>query len=357
MHSKGECMNLIHKWLAALAVAGLAGCGGGSQDATVASVASGPQAAVATLPAQSQALAAGTLSASDAANQLMDFGESAYRQYFPTAESTQSSAPFLYRYYPSTGVYLGVALSSMGGYSPGGVYVMGGPFGNAPAYVGPLTSFTTPVCTPAIAGSNYFPLSGGSRWIYTTTGVSAPTVVRVIGSQQVAGQNGVVVETADGSDGSVVQDIYVASSAGIDDYAGAGADPVNQGLSGIRLMNFPIQVGAQVRQADITVDGGTDYDGDGRTDPIRVQVGLTVVGFETLANFGNALHQREDVVETLVPTSGAAAVDLYVTIDDWYVDGVGLVQEIVHTTGTGVDHSTTMTLASYRVGTCTGGTP
>jgi hypothetical protein len=345
-------MNLIHKWLAALAVVGLAGCGGGQADVPARS---GPQAAIATSRAQALAVSAGSLSASDAANQLMDFAESAYRQYFPTAEPTQSSAPFLYRYYPSTGVYLGVALSSDGGYSPGGVYVMGGPFGNTPAPVGPLTSFTTPVCSPAPTGNNYFPLSGGSRWIYATSGVSAPTVVRVIGSQQVAGQNGVAVETSDGTDGSVVQDVYVPSSAGIDDFAGAGADLVSQGLSGIRLMSFPIQVGAQVRQADITVDSGIDYDSDGRTDPIRVQVGLTVMGFESLSNFGNALRQREDVVETLVPSGGGAAVDLYVTIDDWYVDGVGLVQEITHTTGTGVDHATTMTLASYRVGTCTGG--
>jgi hypothetical protein len=348
-----ERMTWIGKWLAAMAIAALAGCGGGSGEATATA---DPQTAVATLRAQSLALAAGNLSAADAANQLMDFAQGAYRQFFPTAEPTLSSAPFLYRYYPATGVYLGVVVSADGGYSPGGVYVMGGPFGNAPAYVGPLASFITPVCAPGATGGNYFPLPAGSRWIYTSTGATSPTIVSVAGTQLVAGRNGVAVETVDGSDGSVTQDLYVVSSAGVDDYTGPGADPVSQALSGIRLMTFPIEVGAQYSQADITVDSGIDFDGDGKTDAIRVQAGLTVAGFESVSNFGNALHQREDIVETLIPSSGLASVDAHITIDGWYVDGVGLVQEVSHTTGSGVNHSTTRTLTAYRVGTCTADT-
>jgi hypothetical protein len=355
MKSAGEYMALVWRWLGAAVIAVVAaGCGGASQDEPAAS---GPQAAVATLRAQSLALSAAGVSAADAANQLMDYGQRTYPQYFPTAEPTQSAAPFLYRYYPSTQIYLGVVVSANNqGYVPGGVYVMGGPFGSTPAYVGPLASYITPVCSPGANGSNFFPVPAGSKWVYSSTDATTPTVVSVLGHQAVAGQDGVVVETADGSDGSVTQDIYVVSSAGVDDYAGAGADPVSQALSGVRLMNLPIQVGAQYPQADVTVDSGIDFDGDGRSDAIRVQANLTVVGFESLSAFGNALHQRENIVETLIPSSGAAGVELDVSIDDWYVDGIGLVQEITHVTGAGTDQSTTRTLTSYRVGTCTSDT-
>jgi hypothetical protein len=52
----------------------------------------------------------------------MDYGQRNYPQYFPAAEPTQSAPLFLYRYYPSTGIYLGVVVSANNqGYSPGGV--------------------------------------------------------------------------------------------------------------------------------------------------------------------------------------------------------------------------------------------
>lgn len=74
---------------------------------------------------------------SAAADQLMNFAERAYPQYFPSHEASLDLPPYRYRFYSGTGVYLGVA--------GGMVYVIGGAFGAAPSAVGPLTNYITPV--------------------------------------------------------------------------------------------------------------------------------------------------------------------------------------------------------------------
>jgi uncharacterized protein (DUF1800 family) len=51
------------------------------------------------------------------ASELMDWAEHAYSSYFPGPQTDQTSAPYLYRYYPATGNYLGV--------SNGRVYIYG----------------------------------------------------------------------------------------------------------------------------------------------------------------------------------------------------------------------------------------
>jgi len=69
------------------------------------------------------------------ATQLLDWAELAYPQYFPTHEADLSSAPYVYRYYPATDNYVGVA--------EGMVYVLGPVAGSStiPSAVGALTDF------------------------------------------------------------------------------------------------------------------------------------------------------------------------------------------------------------------------
>lgn len=90
-------------------------------------------------------------SVEELAGQLMNFGERNFPQFFPDRTATLSSPPFLYRFYPRTGVYLGVVVQPGLGFTMDGVYVMGGPFGSAPMYVGQLTSFINPNNLPAAA--------------------------------------------------------------------------------------------------------------------------------------------------------------------------------------------------------------
>jgi hypothetical protein len=97
-----------------------------------------------------------------AAEQLMNFAQtSVYASYFPGSPQTQSFAPFRYRAY-SNGVLLGVVVTAGMGYTMNGVYVMGGPFGPSPVYVGLLTDFITPTDpnpTPGGTGNGCFDLS------------------------------------------------------------------------------------------------------------------------------------------------------------------------------------------------------
>lgn len=81
----------------------------------------------------------------EAVRQLMDFAEAQYPAYFPSHPATLTAQPFAYRHYGETGVYLGVATQQNSPYTYGGVYVLGGPFGGAPVFVGHLTNFIKPV--------------------------------------------------------------------------------------------------------------------------------------------------------------------------------------------------------------------
>lgn len=84
------------------------------------------------------------LSSEETARQLLDYAERQYPQLFPNRLSTQSSPPFLYRYHPSTGLYVGVAVTNTGGYVQDGVYVMGGSFGAVPRPVGRVRDYISP---------------------------------------------------------------------------------------------------------------------------------------------------------------------------------------------------------------------
>jgi hypothetical protein len=74
----------------------------------------------------------------------MDFGERVYPEYFPGHPATGVYEGYLYRFYPATGVYLGVR--------DGGVYVLGGPFGDTVRFVGLLTQYITPKLRPVSSG-------------------------------------------------------------------------------------------------------------------------------------------------------------------------------------------------------------
>lgn len=88
----------------------------------------------------------GAASPADAIKQLLDHGEKSYSQYFPSHQETLVYEKYRYRYYENTGVYLGVAteVAPGDGLVEGGVYVMGGEFGDIPTYVGSITNFITP---------------------------------------------------------------------------------------------------------------------------------------------------------------------------------------------------------------------
>lgn len=136
----GRVKGLVRALITVTVTMLLAACGG-SRETTSAT----PQEAVTVLRARALAAAATAVSPEEAARQLLDFAESQFPQYFPSSQATAALAPFVYRYYSQTGIYVGVVITSGQGYNYLGVYVMGGPFGTQPVFVGPLASFITPV--------------------------------------------------------------------------------------------------------------------------------------------------------------------------------------------------------------------
>lgn len=111
----------------------LSACGGGD--------ASDGQAAVVT-SSDDRRLPLAVAKAPDATS-FLDWAERAYPQYFPSHQANLSLSPYVYRYYPETGNYIGVPGST--------VSVLGPVSGNGVANVGSLSDFACQV-TPADCG-------------------------------------------------------------------------------------------------------------------------------------------------------------------------------------------------------------
>lgn len=144
----------LNRWIGWWALAGsaaLTACGGGetAAEATPTTVAGGLRAHVLQLNAS-----AGTVTAAEAARQLMDFGERTFPNYFPRHQATQVFGPYLYRYYAETGNYLAV-------YN-GHVYVTGTAFGADLVDVGALSQFITPVAGATATLTS--PSTGKAAW-------------------------------------------------------------------------------------------------------------------------------------------------------------------------------------------------
>ncbi|TXI29345.1 MAG: hypothetical protein E6Q60_04320 [Nitrosomonas oligotropha] len=70
---------------------------------------------------------------------LLNWAEKTFPQFFPSPQATQNIEPWLFRYYPETGVYAGVNKSD------NAVYVLGGPWGNNPTLIDTLANLISQV--------------------------------------------------------------------------------------------------------------------------------------------------------------------------------------------------------------------
>jgi len=141
-------MSIIRQFALALAAILIAGCGGGSPEPEALS----PQVMRAAQPAA----AAASVTPAAAAELLLNTGESAYPALFPGHQATQTFGPFAFRYYPTTGMYLGVVITSSAAYTLNGVYLVGNGFGTlaSPKYVGLVTDFVAVTIDPGLVYKN-----------------------------------------------------------------------------------------------------------------------------------------------------------------------------------------------------------
>jgi hypothetical protein len=123
------------------------------------------------------------VSSSAAAELLLNAAEAAYPALFSGHQATQAFGEFSFRYYPQTGMYLGVVTSASAHYTLNGVYVVGGGFGTLahPGYQGQVTSFIN------------VDIGGG-----TTTGHTLVVTVNVMGQSSTITVNNVPAPTTQG---------------------------------------------------------------------------------------------------------------------------------------------------------------
>jgi hypothetical protein len=165
---------LLSAWFAMLA--SLTACGGGGLDDAQ------PVARQALASAAASQDPFGGFDKNTVSNQLLDFGEQRFPQFFPGHGTTGAFQQYLYRFYPTTGVYLGVDQNT------GGIYVMGGPFGAAPTFEGALTSFITPrgatsvnvgnawhnLLTVTASWQTNWTAPDGGKWVFTASTAAGP---------------------------------------------------------------------------------------------------------------------------------------------------------------------------------------
>jgi hypothetical protein len=132
----------------------------------------------------------GIASPNAAVEQLLHFGEATLPQFFAPESQTAVFGRFRYRFYPATGIYLGVAVGVLpeDGLVEGGVYTMGGVFGDTPSYRGQLTSFITPTTavefspvatSVGTAGGTAESVGGGIRLLIPEGALAASTLITI----------------------------------------------------------------------------------------------------------------------------------------------------------------------------------
>jgi hypothetical protein len=162
-------MSIVRQLALALAAILIAGCGGGSPEPEVFSA----QAMRAAQPA----VAATSVTSAQAAELLMNMAESTYSFLFPGHKTTLTAGPFAYRYYPETGMYLGMVIASSGGYNLNGVYLVGNGFGTLanPRYMGLVTEFVAVTIDPGITYKTLsITVNVGGYGSYTTQVANVP---------------------------------------------------------------------------------------------------------------------------------------------------------------------------------------
>lgn len=176
----------VRQLLALWALAwGLVACGGGEVSTQLDRQAATFRDAVrAAAPAGSRtmrplAASSSVVDPADAAEQLLDFAEAVYPEYFPGHPVSGLWEGYRYRFHAATGIYLGVRDAQ--------VYVLGGVFGQEVLHVGALEQFITPVVRPLAALDPC--TSGGADWALAST--PTPTRGRNVAAM-VAGCTGAI---------------------------------------------------------------------------------------------------------------------------------------------------------------------
>ncbi|MBP6057348.1 MAG: hypothetical protein KA524_02825 [Nitrosomonas sp.] len=132
---------------------------------------------------------------------LLNWAENTYPEYFPTHQNTQNIDPWIFRFYPETGIYAGVNKTD------NNVYVLGGPWGDTPTVIDTLPNLMTlanagnssiPACNTANAPAGLVYTQSGNVVNVTTNGqcIQLPTSNNVCQAPQQTTATGISVLTS-----------------------------------------------------------------------------------------------------------------------------------------------------------------
>jgi FG-GAP-like repeat/Bacterial Ig-like domain len=198
--------------------------------------------------------------------------------------------------------------------------------------------------------ADHVPLASGDRrrWRITSGEASGALKSESIGSAaQVSGYAAFEARDETGE-----LEYLARTSSALVAIPGPNADPISAILGPVEMLRFGLGPGETAVLVDRTISD--DFDGDRRADSVRIEVGFSVVGFESvsiaLANYPQAARVRINSSITIALSSGASATATY-SSDEWYVMGIGRVRAVITTQVSGQPAATqTEELTTYGVG-------
>lgn len=222
---------------------------------------------------------------------------------------------------------------------------------------------------PPPAGSNYFPLSAGARWVYADYAFDNPNPSSLyqmdVGSTTQVDGHALVALPATSLDANPAQgetSRYLSTASGLTAYPGPDASAIDQSIGSFMLLKLPVAVGDSFVQFDKTVDSGYDDDGDGVHEQLLMLSTVQVIDRGPVStpagDFPDALHLRTTLHQTEKHSASPSTNSMTLVQDVWLVDGVGRVRATLIATD---DASGTVTerehteLQAYRVGNAHGG--
>lgn len=212
----------------------------------------------------------------------------------------------------------------------------------------------------SVTPADYAAVAAGNHWVYEDNTTSTGVVVHAVGPATLAGRSGIVQRSTSfmladrWQTGTPADALLVADTASAARVPSTGSAALDLALGPVDLYRLPATIGSSFVQADLSVDGPVDGDGDGLADRWDLRSTVTLVARETVTvaagRFDDCLHLRT-VIDQRVTLSGNAQVrDSQTTRDEWYAPGIGPVRMDTTTVSGPVTGTSRLQLVAWRVG-------
>jgi hypothetical protein len=205
--------------------------------------------------------------------------------------------------------------------------------------------------------TDYVPLNTGDRRLWSLSSSATPGASSLVpagyAAEAIGGRS-----VAAGLPAYEVRDetgdrvYWSKSDNALVEIPGPDGDPIGRAVGAFDVLRFGLRQGEQVRLVDREVD--VDVDGDRLSDRIRLIADFRVVGFGAVSvpagPFVESAQVRTEATLNGTLASGGR-FSTTVTLDQWFVQGIGMVRSVTVTDGGTAAASTELQeLQAYRVG-------